>query len=193
MPISNYYIKKILNYYRKETEYAHNEIDQMRYSLQTILWEIEKTIYLFLISLVLGFPLHFLLCALAIWTIRPLAGGFHASTPWRCFLFTLFGFILTFFATPLMPFNHITMMLVGSYSVLITVVATPIRSKQMESVASKSKDKQKKYRVTLITVVWFVCIFTKQGFFLAPFIMWIIFLQNVQLLIEYLRIKLQLR
>ena len=81
MPIANYYIKRILNYYRQETDYNEKEIDKLCYGLQTILWEIEKTIYLFLISLVLGFPLHFFVCAVAIQTIRPFSGGFHASTP----------------------------------------------------------------------------------------------------------------
>jgi len=165
----------------------------MRYSLQAILWEIEKIIYLFLIFLALGFHWQFLACLVAIMTIRPTAGGFHSSTVWGCFFWTLLGFLLAFFILPLIPFNGVTVAFVGIASIIMTFIATPVRSKQMDRIADKSKDKQKKYKATIITIIWFVVIFFKQGFFLTQFVMWIIFLQNIQLLIEYLRIKLKMR
>jgi len=193
MPIANFFIIRILNHIRKETEYDEDDIDMMRYSLQAILWEIEKTIYLFLLFLALGFHWQFLACLVAIMTIRPTAGGFHSSTVWGCFFWTLLGFLLAFFVLPLMPFNDITVILVGLASIITTFIATPVRSKQMDKIADKSKDKQKKYKATIITILWFIVIFFKQDFFLTPFVMWIIFLQNVQLMIEFVREKLDIR
>ena len=193
MPIANFFIVRILNHIRKETEHNEDEIDMMRFSLQAILWEIEKTIYLFLIFLALGFHWHFLACLVAIMTIRPTAGGFHSSTVWGCFFWTLLGFVLAFFVLPLIPFKNITVALIGLYSIITTFIATPVRSKQMDQIADKSKDKQKKYKATIITIIWFIVIFFNQNFFLTQFVMWIIFLQNVQLFIEYLRIELKIR
>ena len=63
----------------------------------------------------------------------------------------------------------------------------------MDKIADKSKDKQKKYKATIITILWFSVIFFKQSFFLTQFVMWIIFLQNVQLMIEFVREKLDIR
>ena len=193
MPIANFFIRIILNRIRKETEYNEDEIDMMRFSLQAILWEIEKTIYMFLIFLALDFHWQFLACLVVIVTIRPTAGGFHSSTVWGCFFWTLFGCILAFFVLPLIPFNEITVILVGLFSIMITFIATPVRSEQMDKIADKSKDRAKKYKATIITIAWFILIFILQSFYLIPFIMWIIFLQNVQLLIEYSRIKLGIR
>jgi len=193
MPIANFFIPRLLDYFRRETEYGEDDIDMMRYSLQAILWEVEKTIYLLLLFLALGFHWHFLACLVAIMTIRPSAGGFHASTPWQCFFWTLLGFVLAFFILPLIPFLSITVVLVGIFSIIVTFTATPVRSKQIERIADTSKDKEKKYKATIITIIWFLLIFTKQDFFLTPFVMWIIFLQNIQLLIEYLRIALKIR
>ena len=193
MPIANFFIVRILNHIRKETEYDEDDIDMMRYSLQAILWEIEKTIYLFLLFLALGFHWQFLACLVTIMTIRPTAGGFHSSTVWGCFFWILLGFLLAFFVLPLIPFDDITVLLVGIASIITTFIATPVRSKQMDKIADKSKDKQKKYKATIITILWFSVIFFKQSFFLTQFVMWIIFLQNVQLLIEYLRIEFKIR
>ena len=193
MPIANYFIVRILNRIRIETEYDEDDVDMMRYSLEAILWEIEKTIYLLLIFILLGAPWQFLTAIVAIMTIRPTAGGFHSSTAWGCFFWTLFGLLLGIFVLPLIPLMNITVILVGAFSLLATYIATPVRSKQMESVADTSKDKQKKHRATLITVVWFIVIFFSQDFFLTEVAMWIIFLQNLQLIIEYARKNLDLR
>ena len=193
MPIADFFIIRILNHIRKETEYDEDDIDMMRYSLQAILWEIEKTIYLFLLFLALGFQWHFLACLVAIMTIRPNAGGFHSSSVWGCFFWTLLGFVLALFVLPLIPFSNITIILVSIFSILITFIATPVRSKQMERIADTSKDKNKKYKATIITIAWFVLIFTQQDFFLIESVMWIIFLQNVQLIIEYTRKELNIR
>jgi len=193
MPIANFFIVRILNHIRKETEHNEDEIDMMRFSLQAILWEIEKTIYLFLIFLALGFHWHFLACLVAIMTIRPTAGGFHSSTVWGCFFWTLLGFVLAFFVLPLIPLNNITVALIGLYSIITTFIATPVRSKQMEKIADKSKDKQKKYKATIITIIWFTLVFINQDFFLIESIMWIILLQNIQLITEYMRKTLNIR
>ena len=63
----------------------------------------------------------------------------------------------------------------------------------MERIADTSKDKLKKYKATIITVAWFILIFIYQDFFLTEVVVWIIFLQNVQLIIEYMRKELDIR
>jgi len=193
MPIANLFIVRILDRIRNETEYDEDDVDMMRYSLEAILWEVEKTIYLFLLFLVLGAHWQFFAAIVAVMTIRPTAGGFHSSTVWGCFFWTLFGLILAIFVLPLIPMENITVILVGLFSLAVTFIATPVRSKQMESVADTSKDTQKKYRATIITIAWFILIFFTQDFFLTAVAMWIIFLQNLQLIIEYVRKNLDIR
>jgi len=116
MPISNFFIKKILNRIRNETEYNEEDIDMMRYTLQAILWEVEKTAYLFIIFLIFGAHWQFLTAIVAITTIRPTAGGFHSSSAWGCFFWTLFGLILAIFVLPFIPLMTITIILVGIFT-----------------------------------------------------------------------------
>ena len=187
MPIANFFIVRILNHIRTETEYDDDDIDMMRYSLQAILWEVEKTLYLLVLFIIIGYQWHFLVALLAIITIRPTAGGFHSSTVWGCFFWTLLGFVLAFFVLPFIPLTNITIVIAGIFSIAVTFIATPVRSKQMEKIADPSKDTQKKYKATIITIIWFILIFTNQAFFATEVVMWIIFLQNVQLIIEYVR------
>lgn len=189
MPIADFFIVRILDYIRKETDHDEDDIDMMRYSLQAILWEIEKTIYLALIFIILGFGWEILAAMVAVMTIRPTAGGFHSSTVWGCFFWTLFGFSLAIFVLPNIPLVNLTVVAVGLFSLVTTYIATPTRSKQMRAIADTSKDGQKKIKATAITIVWFVLLFFNQEHALAPAVLWIIFLQNLQLLIEYLKQK----
>lgn len=189
MPIADFFIVRILNYIRRETEYEEDDIDMMRYSLQAILWEIEKTIYLALIFIALGLGWEFLAAVVAVMTIRPYAGGFHSSTVWGCFFWTLFGFVLALIVLPHVPLVNMTVAAVGLFSLVTTYIATPTRSKQMQAIADTSKDGVKKIKATVATLVWFFLLFFNQGNFLAPAVLWIIFLQNLQLLIEYIKQK----
>lgn len=189
MPIADFFIVRILNYIRRETEHDEDEIDMMRYSLQAILWEIEKTIYLLIIFIVLGFGWEILAAMVSVMTIRPTAGGFHSSTVWGCFFWTLLGFSLALLVLPNIPLVNVTVVAVGLFSLVTTYIATPTRSKQMRAIADTSKDGQKKIKATAITLLWFVVLFFNQGNFLAPAVLWIIFLQNLQLLIEFLKQK----
>ena len=189
MPIANFLISKILNYIRQETQHNEDDIDTMRFSLESILWEIEKIIYIFVIFLIFGLHWHFLAALLVLTSIRSFAGGFHASTQWRCFFWTLLGFVLAFFVLPLIPPSDVVVVLASLFAVGVTFIAAPLRSLQMEEIADKSKDKHKKYIAVIITIFWFVIIFLNQSYFLAIVAMWVIFLQNLQLLIEYYRRK----
>ena len=193
MPISNLLIVRILRIIKKETGHNEDDMDLIRYSLQAILWEAEKLIYLFLIFLALGQQWAFLACMGAVIPVRFFSGGFHASSSWRCFFWTLLGFALAIFVLPFIPLSNAVVILVGTFAVLVIFIASPVRSKQMEEIANKIYDKHKKYIATVITVSWFILIYINQHFYLTEFVMWIIFLQSLQLLIEYTRIKLKMR
>jgi len=195
MPIANFLIPKILNKFRKEdkdNEFDEDDMDDILYSLRTILWEIEKTIYLIIIFALLGSGLEIIAAMLSVITIRPSAGGFHSSTVWGCFWWTFLGFLLALFVLPLIPLTAMTVIFVAVFSIPITFIASPLRGKIAESMAHtienrEMKDKRKKIKVTLITVVWFAVLFFNRGHVLSPPVLWIIFLQNVQLGIEYLK------
>lgn len=189
MPIADFFIVRILNSIRVETDYDEDDIDMMRYSLQAILWEIEKTVYMVIIFTLLGHHWPFFAAMFAVMTIRPNAGGFHSSTVWGCFGWTMLGFSLAIFVLPHIPLNDLTVLLVALFSLVTTFIATPVRSLQKERIADKSKDGQKKFKATAVTVIWFVVLFLNQTNFLAPAVLWIIFLQNLQLLIEYVKRK----
>jgi accessory gene regulator B len=191
MPIADFFIIRILDSIRRETDYDEDDVDMMRYSLQAILWEIEKTIYLFIIFTLLSHQWQLLAAMFAVMTIRPYAGGFHSSTAWGCFWWTLFGFLLAIFALPHVPLTNLLLLIVALFSIVTTFIATPIRTLQKERIADKSKDGKKKFKATIITIIWFIILFLNQTNALAPVVVWTIFLQNFQLLIEYLKRKIK--
>jgi len=59
----------------------------------------------------------------------------------------------------------------------------------MERVVNRDKDKLKKTIAIIVTSIWFVLIFIHQEHVLAATAVWAIFLQNLQLIITWVRRK----
>jgi len=193
MPISNFFIKRILKAYRNLNHYSEDDVDVIRYGLEAFLWEIEKFIYMAVIFIVLGYVWQFLACTIVVMSIRPLAGGFHASTAWRCFWWTLLGFALAILVLPLITLSNTLIILIGVFSLVVTFIASPLRSEQTEQIAKKDKDKLKKTLATIISAIWLVVLFVHQEHFLATSMIWIIFIQNLQLIITWLKRRINTR
>jgi Accessory gene regulator B. len=105
VPVSNFFIRRILDRIRLLDQYDEDDIDMMRYSLQAILWEIEKLIIIFLLFSLIGRHAYFLITLMALISIRVVAGGYHSQTPINCLLVTLFGFFLAIVVLPLINLN----------------------------------------------------------------------------------------
>lgn len=194
MPVANFFIQRILETLRDSTRYEEREVDRVRFVLESIFWEIEKLLYLAILFILFGFGWHYLACVIAIATIRPDAGGFHSSTPMGCFFWTLLGFGLAIYVLPrAVSLEEVTIILIGAFSLVVTFIASPLRSKQMERIAKKDKDQQIKIKVTAVTLVWFIVLFAYQDHVFAPAVLWIIFLQNVQLAIEHMKRRVEVK
>lgn len=189
MPISNFFIVRILHQIRLLNHYDEDDIDMMRYSLQAILWEFEKLVYIFIIFAIMGRILYFLVALVALLTIRTTAGGFHSKTAWGCFIWTLFGFCLAILALPLIPINHLLIGLLSIFCLGATLLAAPLRSLEKEAIQKKDKDKQKKLIACGITVVWLAGVMIYFSHPFASIILWTVVLQSLQLFIEHFRRK----
>ena len=188
MPISNFFVKLLLRQAREANEYDEETIDMFRYGLETVFWELEKLVYFFLIFWLLSYELHFLMATLVILTTRPFAGGVHVESIWKCFALTGLSYASTFFILPnLIPLNHLSLLLVAAFSIIMTFVATPVRSAKREKIEKKEYDKPRKWLATMLTMVWLGFAFYNQGHFFATVVVWTLFLQNIQMLIGYWR------
>ena len=187
MPISDFLIRKILNQIRSLNQYNEDDIDMMRYSLQSILWEIEKVIIIFLVFFLFGYQNYFLLTLIVLMSIRVLAGGYHSKTSLSCLLITFLGFFLAIIILPWIPLNNLAIMVLSIFSLIVTLLAAPIRSIEKDAIQSKDRDSQKKITAFIITSIWLILIFFNKTNIYAFSALWIIVLQNAQLLFEYLR------
>jgi len=186
MPISNFFVRLLLKQARATKDYDEDTIDMFRYGMQAVFWEIEKLAYFFVIFWFLGYHTHFLVATLVIFTIRFFAGGVHVESVWLCFSLTLLSYIGTFFVLPnLIPFNGMSIFIIALFSIMMTFIATPVRSAKREKIEKKVYDKPKKWLATIFTLIWFIVVWMNQAHIFAPVVMWTIFLQNVQMFIGY--------
>jgi len=188
MPISNMLIKRLLKSIRKLDHYSDEDIDVARYGFEAVFWEVEKNLYFFLIFLLLGYSVEWLFSLAVIATVRFFAGGVHVKSVWGCFFLTLLSFIAPIFIFPtIIPTNNISVVSVGLFSLLMLILVAPLIPDNRKKLIDASKNPRKKLVAILITLIWFIFIFSHQHHTLASIAMWTIFLQNVQLFIALLR------
>lgn len=187
MPISNFFIINILNKIRSLDTYDEDDIDMMRYSLQAILWEIEKAIYLFLLFALMGRYDYFLITLITLLSIRVNAGGYHAQTSLGCFIYSFLMFFMSIMVLPLLPLNSIGIIAISVFSLFVTILAAPICSPEKQAIQGREKDFNKKIISFSITLIWLICVYIFKSHTYAQPVLWMIFVQNAQLLLEYIR------
>lgn len=188
VPVSNFFISRILNRIRLLNQYDEDDIDMMRYSLQAILWEVEKVIIMFLLFALIESADYFMTTLVVLISIRSVAGGYHSQTAFRCLLVTLMGFFLAIVVLPLIHLNTLGIVALTGFCLWVSMLAAPMRTKEKEAIHNKDKDMHKKIYVLVITSIWIAFVFIKMHTYAFP-VLWIIVLQNAQLLFEYRKRK----
>jgi len=187
MPVSNLFIKNILNHIRLLNRYEEDDIDVIRYSLEAIMWEVEKIIILVLVFALMGYLDYFLITFLVVIPIRVLAGGYHSQTAISCLSITFMGFFLAIIVMPKLPLTPGWIIALAAFSLVVTLIAAPMYPLERAALIKTDNNGKKKVFVLVITALWLLLIFIYHGHPYAYPALAIIVLQNVQLLFEYLK------
>ena len=187
MLVSNFFIKRILNRIRLLNQYDEDDIDMIRYSLEAILWEIEKTLILLAAFALMGYLDYFLITCLVGIPIRMIAGGYHNQTAIGCLIITFTGFFAAIIMMPRLPVSIGLICVMAFFSLMVTLVAAPIYPLERASLINKENDGKKKVLALVVTALWLSLIFIYPNHPYAYPALGIIVLQNVQLLVEYLK------
>jgi len=185
MPVSNLFIKNILNRIRLLNRYEEEDIDMIRYSLEAILWEVEKIIILVLVFALMGYLDYFLFTCLVVIPIRILAGGYHSQTAIGCLSITFIGFFLAIIVMPKLPLTSGWIIALAVFSLSVTLIAAPMYPLERAALIKTDNNGKKKVLALVITALWLIFIY--HGHPYAYPALAIIVLQNVQLLFEYLK------
>lgn len=194
MPFTGLFIFLLVRKLKQAEDVDDDALEIVEYYYMSKLGEIEKIIWITIIFALISFshlPIFFA-TVIALFSIRIPSGGFHSRSSWGCFLWTLFGFLMANLVLPSLPVNLIAIIAIAIFSIISCFIASPIRDIDREAFIDKSKDKNLKYFATLMNLLWFIIIFFWLNH-VTTAILWIIFLQNLQLLIEYTRRKLKIK
>lgn len=188
MPISDFFIPKILNKIRMLNTYSEEDIDMIRYSLQAILWETEKFLIIGIVFALLHKLDYFLITLVILLSIRIHAGGYHSNSSLGCLFWTFLVFAFSIIILPLIKINTIGMYIILAFCLLATLFIAPLYHVQREFLLKK-KAKKGKVISCIATLFWIIIILLfKDNKYIMP-VVWIIFVQNMQLIFEYIRRK----
>jgi len=190
MPISDFFIPKILKRIDLLEMYDEDDLDMMRYSLQVILWEIEKIVYICIFFAIIGRVDVFFVTLAALMSIRTSTGGYHSKTSLGCLTISFIFFLLAIVCLPyLITLNTAGIIVVTGISLGITLVFAPIYSVEKERLRKKAGKKDTKWVAVVFTIGWAaLAYFGKLGIY-KDAALFIILIQNIQLLAEFGRRK----
>lgn len=81
--------KKIINSISTDGNYSKDELEQMEYTLVTILFELIKVIFLIIIFSLFGYFNESIIITGIMFIVKPFIGGYHEDTQIKCFIATL--------------------------------------------------------------------------------------------------------
>ncbi|HYF75304.1 MAG TPA: accessory gene regulator B family protein [Candidatus Nitrosocosmicus sp.] len=148
-------------YYRKIM--SHKELREMKYGMEVVFNELNKTLILLLIFAILNKLNYFLFSFAILSTIRCFSGGLHFKTNLSCLLFSIVFFTVTSYYSVYLPvellqYRHLVLML----SAGVIGVISPITSSN-RPIKSKRKRRRLKFTAVLFTMFWvYVILFELQ-------------------------------
>jgi accessory gene regulator B len=170
--------------------FEQDDLDKVKYSLQVILWETEKIILLGLIFAYLGKFQYFLSTTLVLVSIKAFTGGYHAKSSLTCFILSLAIFSISILLAPSFSISFEIMVLLVACIFIFSLFFPALPSVQLpKSMIKASVQKKRKLLSTLFTLFWLLLILINHERPLSLSWLCIIYLQNGQLCIEYIRRK----
>lgn len=97
-----------------------------RFGLESLLYELSKTIIYIILFSILGHTAPYLVSFLVYGSIRSFSGGYHANSYWSCFFVSLIGFIFTIGSGLYLEISNIACVILLVVSALIDLVLAPV-------------------------------------------------------------------
>lgn len=175
-------VDKLEKYFKDEFNLSEIDGIKLRYSLELVIGEVSKFLILLSIFSVLGRRNDFIYSALSLLIIRLFMGGLHFDTYYGCLLFSSFFFYISIFLKNSISLSFKSVIVLFVFSLLTTVIFTPICGKSRPDYSYKKKLQFKLISTLLIFVHFLIYFFTHKNPYLINSV-WVIALQSFQILL----------
>lgn len=135
--ILNYSINTIR---KKDSSYSEEQLAIIRYGFESIYILITKTIFIFMIAIILGIFKEVLIFTLLYNLIRTTSFGLHATKSWMCFVSSTLIFITIPYICKIIDINIIVRSIVGVISILAIYKNAPADTYKRPIVSKKRRD-----------------------------------------------------
>ena len=131
------------------------------YSLQAIIGETVKSTIILLIMSMFGLLNETLICMIVFSSIRAFAGGFHANSNFKCFLYTLLIIIISCFSSIYISTKfqnttlHYILSIICIYSAILFISLAP-KEIINKPIISCTYRKKLKFKAIFIYLIWIV-------------------------------------
>lgn len=155
---------KLTGYIENNSKFnKREELEQIQYTLHTILNEVFKIIILIILFSVIG-NLNFLLFSMIILlSIRPFSGGLHAKTLLGCLMWTTLFFTLTSIIAPLLPKLSVSIYYILSLLNLAVIIIQAPYPNEKRPIKKKKRKQYLKILAVSFSAFWIYILLFKMN------------------------------
>lgn len=165
--------------------FTNEQIEQAKYSLKVIVYEIIKLLLLILIFVNLGYFKESLLIIFVMSVTKPFIGGYHEDSQIRCFIatFILMALIINLFENN--NLNFISCILLNLISVFSIYNKAPIINDKMPITREELIRKNRRIGITNVVILTLLSIIIFKVRWASQIIVWTILVQAILMFNKY--------
>lgn len=171
--------KCITDRMRVDESFSADESQIIKYMVITLISETEKIVLLLTVFMIFGEVFPFLMMLSAVFLTHPFTGGAHRETFWGCFFQSFLFFCATLFLGKMLPLSSKYLPFICIGSIIIYAAFVPTTSEKRGIYGKKSK---KRIKIIAAIGMLIVCIISRIFIDFYPYLMWVIILENLELL-----------
>lgn len=138
--ILNYSINTIR---KKDSSYSEEQLAVIRYGFESIYILITKTIFIFMVAIILGIFKEVLIFTLLYNLIRTTSFGLHATKSWMCYVSSTIIFIILPYLCKIIDINMIIRSIIGVIAILAIYKNAPADTYKRPIVSEKRRNNLK--------------------------------------------------
>ncbi|MCR1952506.1 accessory gene regulator B family protein [Clostridium sp. DSM 100503] len=181
-------VHKLVHSVGRDNNFNNEQIEQCKYALKVMLYEIIKMLLVILIFFVLGYFKESILIIFIMSITKPFIGGYHEDTQLKCFIATLILVILIIVLSKNNELNLISSIILNIISIFSIYNKAPIINDKMPLTKEDLIRKNRKIGITNVVILGILSIIMFEVKWISQITIWTILVQAILMFNKYKRI-----
>lgn len=183
------FIYKFVDDLGEYNNYSNEQIEQIKYTLKAIIFEVIKLSFTIIVFSILGYFKESFAIILLMSITKPFIGGYHEDTQVKCFIATLILVFFIIFLSQHSRLNLISIIILNLLSIFSIYNRAPVRDNRMPITRIDLIRRNRIIGISSILILAIVSIILYKIIWLSQIIVWTILVQATLMFNKYKEVK----